>query len=106
MSIKEIHLCACPLCQQQADHPDSALHAQMNLLLSRLDEQQRRWYAALEAQRIGHGGIGLMAQITGLDEDTIARGRNEMAASLDHRPTDRVRVCGGGRRAAEKKTKR
>ena len=28
----------------------------MNLLLSRLDEQQRRWYVAVESNRIGPGG--------------------------------------------------
>jgi hypothetical protein len=32
----------------------------MNVLLSRLDEQQRRWYAALEANRMGHGGDHLI----------------------------------------------
>ena len=31
-------------------------HRQMNLLLSRLDEQQRRWYAAVESAKLGHGG--------------------------------------------------
>ena len=30
-------------------HPDQERHRQMNLLISRLDEQQRRWYAALES---------------------------------------------------------
>jgi hypothetical protein len=47
----------------------------MNLLLSRLDEQQRRWYVAVESQRVGAGGDRLLAQITGLDEKTIQRGR-------------------------------
>jgi hypothetical protein len=27
----------------------------MNLLLSRLDEQQRRWYLAVESERMGWG---------------------------------------------------
>lgn len=78
----------------------------MNLLLSRLDEQQRRWYVALEADRIGHGGDRLLAQITGLDEKTIRRGREELAAELEQRPTDRVRLPGGGRTPVEKKTPR
>jgi len=30
----------------------------MDLLLSRLDEQQRRWYVALEEKKMGHGSIG------------------------------------------------
>jgi hypothetical protein len=77
----------------------------MNLLMSRLDEQQRRWYAALESQRIGHGGDRLLSLITGLDEKTIARGREELAASLTERPIEQVRLPGGGRPAAEKKTR-
>jgi hypothetical protein len=78
----------------------------MNLLLSRLDEQQRRWYVALEAERIGHGGDRLLAQITGLDEKTIRRGREELKAELAQRPTERVRLPGGGRPPVEKKTPR
>ncbi|GAC1474002.1 MAG: hypothetical protein NVS2B16_37650 [Chloroflexota bacterium] len=99
----EIVHCHCPRCQQEGDHPDRALHAQMNLLMSRLDEAQRRWYAALEAQRLGHGGDHLMAQITGLDEKTIRRGRAELDASLADCPGERVRRPGAGRPRTEKK---
>src|SRR2546421_8567219 len=99
----EVHQCACPHCQQETPHPDQELHRQMNLLLSRLDEQQRRWYVAVESNRIGTGGDRLLAQITGLDEKTILRGRQELVASLAERPSDRVRVPGAGRHKAEKK---
>ena len=78
----------------------------MNLFLSRLDEQQRRWYVALEADRLGHGGERLLSRITGMDEKTIRRGREELAAGLAERPTDRVRLSGGGRPPVEKKTRR
>jgi hypothetical protein len=74
----------------------------MNLLLSRLDEQQRRWYVALEAKKLGHGGITLMSQITGMSMDTIRRGRDELDSSLVDRPVDRVRLPGGGRRQVKK----
>ncbi|MEZ4638477.1 MAG: hypothetical protein R2856_26570 [Caldilineaceae bacterium] len=54
----------------------------MNMLLSRLDEQQRRWYVAVEAERIGHGGTELLSKITGINVNTIrARGREELSAS-------------------------
>ena len=75
----------------------------MNLLLSRLDEQQRRWYLAVESQRLGHGADRLLFEITGVDEKTIRRGREELAASLADQPADRVRQPGGGRPSAEKK---
>jgi len=32
-----------------------ALHRRMNVFMSRLDEAQWRWYAALESQRVGQG---------------------------------------------------
>ncbi len=102
----EIAVCQCPQCEQGGDHPDRALHAQMKLLLSRLDEAQRRWYAALEAQRLGHGGDHLVAQITGLDTKTIRRGRAELTASLADCPDERVRRPGAGRPPTEKKTQR
>jgi len=58
MSRSEVHQCECPHCQQEMSYPDQELHRQMNLLLSRLDEQQRRWYVAVESNRIGAGEIG------------------------------------------------
>lgn len=104
MTSLPVTVCQCLRCQQEADHPDRELHRQMNLLCSRLDEQQRRWYVALESNRIGHGGDCLLAAITGLDEKTIRRGRNELAASLQDRPHERVRRPGGGCPPVEKKT--
>jgi hypothetical protein len=76
----------------------------MNLLLSRLDEQQRRWYVALESVKVGHGGDTLLSQITGLNAETIRRGREELESDLAGRPADRVRLPGGGRTPLEKKT--
>jgi hypothetical protein len=104
MPKREIHACQCPDCLQLVDHPNRTWHQQMNLLLSRLDEQQRRWYAAVEADKVGHGGIRLLSQITGLDEKTIVRGQQELAEQLRTRPADRIRLPGGGGILAEKKT--
>ena len=104
MSEKTIHECQCPICQQSKEHPDKKLHHQMNLLLSRLDEQQRRWYVALEAKKLGHGGATQMSQITGMHVDTIRRGVRELDNELADRPIDRVRLPGGGRHKVEKKT--
>ncbi|MGI0014742.1 MAG: transposase [Nitrososphaera sp.] len=90
----------------ESTHPNQELHLQMNLLLSRLDEQQRRWYVAVESNRIGYGGDQLLSEITGMDEKTIRRGREEMAGELAERPDERVRVAGGGRPPIEKKIRR
>jgi hypothetical protein len=106
MPVTEAHTCQCPHCQQEADHPDKELHRQMNLFLSRLDEQQRRWYVALESKKMGRTGDRLLSQITGMDEKTIRRGRQELDDSLADRPTERIRLPGGGRPPVEKKTRK
>jgi hypothetical protein len=78
----------------------------MNVFLSRLDEQQRRWYVALESQRMGYGHDGMLSLITGLDEKTIWRGKQELEEDLALRPCAGVRLPGGGRWPAQKKTLR
>ena len=106
MASLDVPLCQCPDCLQPGEHPTRVLHQQINLLFSRLDEAQRRWYVAVEANRIGYGGDRLLSQITGMDEKTIRRGREELATSLAEYPPQRVRQGGGGRPRAEKKTRR
>lgn len=101
-----VHACGCPRCQTGEEYVDRLLHEQMNLLLSRLDEPQRRWYAAVEANRLGGGGVALVTQITGLDEKTIRRGQDDIAGSLADVPVKRQRRVGGGRPPLEKKIPR
>jgi len=104
--MRTIHVCQCELCQAGGDGQTEQIHEQMNLVLSRLNEQQRRWYAAVEANRQGHGGIKLVSQITGLDEKTINRGQAELVGDLAERPYERVRLAGAGRPSAQKKIQR
>jgi len=106
MDDNPLHSCQCSACASGADHPERRLHHQMNVLLHRLNEQQRRWVAAWESKKIGYGGDLLVSRITGLHVDTIRRGREELDADLDGRPTDRVRLPGAGRPAVQKKTRR
>lgn len=106
MNAIESLVCWCAACHEGSDHPDRVLHQQMNLLLSRLDEPQRRWYAAVEANRLGRGGVCRVAEITGLDEQTIRRGQQEVAGSLADVPVKRHRRPGGGRSPVERKTPR
>jgi len=102
----DVHQCQCPHCLSgAADHSDRAIHRRLNLLLSRLDEQQRRWLAALESQRAGRGGDRLLSLITGLNVETIRRGRRELDASLRDYPPGRIRRPGAGRPAAKKRTR-
>ena len=96
-----VHRCACTGCRAHRPHPARVLPQHINLLASRRDEQQRRWFVALEAERLGHGGTERLVAITGLSSRTIRRGRRELAAGLRDRPADRVRAPGGGRPARE-----
>lgn len=104
MKAREVHQCQCDNCQEEVEVSIQRIHQQINLVISRLDEQQRRWYAAVEANRHGHGGIKLVSQITGLDEKTIQRGQEELTLNLETRPEERVRLAGAGRPSTQKKT--
>lgn len=101
-----IHECQCANCLVNRENAEWTIHHQKNVLLSRLDEQQRRWYVALESKKIGHGGDKYLSEITGMDVETIRRGRRELDADLASRPTDRTRVVGAGQPAVEKKIHR
>jgi hypothetical protein len=101
----DIHQCQCPHCLDSAGHSDQAIHRRLNLLLSRLDEQQRRWLAALESEKVGRGGDRLLSVVTGLNVETIRRGRRELDASLRDCPAGRIRRPGAGRLAVKKKTR-
>jgi hypothetical protein len=100
-----IHHCHCPACAS-GDHPDQQYHHHLNVLMSRLDEQQRRWLAALESKKLDRGGDALVSLITGLHVDTIRKGRQELDADLRDRPSDRIRNPGAGRPAVKKGTPR
>jgi Rhodopirellula transposase DDE domain len=60
-------------------------------------ENDRRRYAAVEAAKLGHGGIDYIAAVLGLDPKTIRHGRRDLD-DLPERPEPRVRKAGGGRR--------
>lgn len=101
MQEAQVHECECNVCQSEVSHPDQRVHHQINVLVSRLDEQQRRWYVALEAQRMGHGGLVKLSRITGLREPTIRRGIDELDQDLRGRPLGRIRLPGAGRPKSE-----
>jgi len=101
---KEIHKCECEICRTESDPEVLQQHQQMNLLLSRLNEPQRRWYVGSLSQQPGQPTDGELSRITGLDEKTIRRGRRELGTELAELAAERQRQAGGGRPCAEKKT--
>jgi len=86
--------------QAQQSAEDDRVAARV-LFYSLLDEQQRRLFAGLASLEWGHGGDQRMAQLFGLDVDTVARGRAELLSGQVLR--ERVRRVGAGRPRAEKK---
>src|SRR6266542_3871909 len=101
----EIHACECPTCQAASDSEVMRRHRQINLLLSRLSEPHRRWYVGFLSQEPDSPSDRLLERITGLDRNTIQRGRQELAAGLADVPPVHQRRTGAGRPAAEKKTR-
>jgi hypothetical protein len=94
---------------QQAHQRESAaieeapenLCESMRLLLSALNEKQRRLYLGLESIRLGYGGDVRISQIAGVNVKTVAQGRRQLLAR--NVTAERIREVGAGRPALKKK---
>ncbi len=62
-----------------------------------LREHDRRRYAAVEAAKLGHGGIEYISRLLDIAPNTIRQGRRDLDG-LPDRPQPRVRRPGGGRK--------
>jgi hypothetical protein len=62
-----------------------------------LHEKGRRQYAAIEAVKLGHGGIGYVCALFGLHRDTVSLGIEELKKD-ELPPPNRIRRVGGGRK--------
>jgi transposase len=79
---------------------NSGLAVKINTMLPLLDERQRRIFLALEANALGHGGVKIIHEISGVSQTTIIRGKKEVSESLDN---GYVRKPGGGRKKLTQK---
>ena len=77
------------------------LHESMHVLLSVLNEKQRRLYLGLESMRLGHGGDLEVARMAGVNVKTVAQGRRQLLAR--NVTAERIREAGAGRPAGAKK---
>ncbi len=100
---RTVHQCACRACQSGADPALMERHQQINLLLSRLNEPQRRWYVGTLSADPAQPNDSELARITGLDRKTIRRGRHDILGGLADATAAHQRRAGGGRPRAEKK---
>jgi Rhodopirellula transposase DDE domain len=77
----------------------------MQILYRSLREHDRRRYAAVEAAKLGHGGLDYIAALLGCDPKAIRRGQEDLQRLADGdlqdiTPDDRARRQGGGRKPA------
>ena len=76
-----------------------AIEEQMQRYYRSLSEKDRRRYAAIEAVKLGHGGISYISRVLGCDYRTIKSGMQELSDEpLLHQT--RIRQPGGGHKAA------
>lgn len=73
----------------------STVARHMRALYESLSEKDRRRYAAVEAEKLGHGGVQYVADLFGCDPDTIRHGREDVEQLPHDEAADRVRKKGG-----------
>ena len=98
--VPAIRRCSGPECRREPDGAVAREHRAINRIIACTDERSRRLVAGFLARLYGHGGITRLARITGLDRNTIARGRRELDQA-DALPPGRVRRPGGGPKRVE-----
>jgi hypothetical protein len=75
----------------------AALEKKITAMLPYLNEKQKRIFLALEAEKIGYGGVNLIHDITGVSRTTIIKGKKEVQSGELLNDT-RIRKIGGGRK--------
>jgi len=63
-----------------------------------LSEKDKRRFAAIEARRMGYGGIEYIADVLGCSTRTINRGMNELESLPEDPAAGRIRRPGAGRK--------
>ena len=72
----------------------STVEDHMVALYESLSEKDRRRYAAVEAEKLGHGGIQYVVDLFGCDPDTIRRGSQDIEQLPQDAAVGRVRKKG------------
>lgn len=82
---------------KKLDPYGAEIEKQMKNLYQSLSEKDRRRYAAIEAKKLGYGGISYMCRLFGCDENSVNRGLSELETLLSPEEK-RIREVGGGRK--------
>lgn len=73
------------------------IEADMRNFYQSLSEKDRRRYAAIEAKKLGYGGMSYISRVLQCNERTITRGMKELEKPLA-KAEKRIRLPGGGRK--------
>lgn len=76
----------------------SEIEVTMKTFHQTLSEKDKRRYAAIEALKLGHGGIVYVANLLGCDRNTISEGIQELRDMPADIGDHRIRQGGGGRK--------
>ena len=76
------------------------IESEMVKFYNSLSEKDKRRYAAIEAKKLGHGGIKYISELFGCHRNTITEGKSE----LENREVEKfnekaIREKGGGRKS-------
>ena len=77
---------------------DSVLEQNIRNFYETLSEKDRRRFAAVQAQQLGHGAIKYIAEVLGCSRRTIERGLSELTELPEDPALGRVRRVGAGRK--------
>ncbi len=75
----------------------SKIETGMRKFYSSLSEKDSRRYAAIEAQKLGYGGVAYVCRILGCNDGTVRQGISDLEEDLPNE--SRIRSTGGGRKA-------
>lgn len=78
------------------------IEEKMRLFYNNLSEKDKRYYAAVEAVKLGHGGIQYISSLLGCSRQTISKGLEELGSNTLVAP-QYVRRPGGGRKRYDQK---
>ena len=77
----------------------AAVERHMVELYKSLSEKDRRRYAAVEAVKLGHGGVQYISELFDCDPDTIRHGAQDMERFPADEALGRVRKKGGTKKS-------
>ena len=66
----------------------------MKAFYDSLSEKDRRRYAAVEAEKLGHGGVEYIAQVLDCDPKTIRQGSSDVEQLPEDEAAGRIRKKG------------